>query len=1462
MKDFFISYNRADRDWAVWIDQQLRDAGYTTTIQAADMPPGSAFVHEMDKAVEENEGLIAVLSPDYLKSPYCKSEWQAFYQKDPNGEKRVLIPVRVRECQPKGLLAQRVYIDLVGKDGAEAGRILLDGVKAAREKPELPARYPVDYLLSGYLDQLRRKVSTVRIFGDGNPHELDQVFVELTLNEEYDLRPNQADFLGLMDAELRRMRSVFGDADQYSDREGADDFADRGFAKIKRIIKPDELLRRYRHAVVTGAPGCGKTTLLRYLAWQTIKEFGVPPSDDSIQSQNKPLEGGTPNYRLPIFLELKQLTPVDFQPAQGQLEHLLFNKAIGTAIKPSEAEYGALKDRFLAMLREGRVAIFLDGLDEVSGASFFQDLQRAITDFLHSVYGANILIISTRHFALRQFGDAKMMEIQPLNPRQIEQFIEHYYRDVPERQQFQRELQRRPELRELARVPALLGFILQLWRRRGSVTDDKLELYEQITLELARHLDTDKEGVNPDRKWLVEDNDGSLKLDLLRQLAFNRLFKGFIRPPYDIGGADNDVNRLIFTSEQLRDEAAAFARTLTEREGITINSRNLAEDVKVTALLRQVGADHYAFAHLTLQEYLAARQLAERHDAATCEGILCRIYFNPTLAEMEVLPMTLGLTGQPDSLYATLAQLPESLSLTGLRLRARALGYTSVSQQALKELLDRLDRFISSEVLEERGYHDAVLKAYANASGEALDAILQHIAKSLNSDREYNERENAVEALALFHHESAATLLHKAISDNHSIVRIRAAAAVNWFDPDLTITTLKEELNNSDEEVREKVVYTAWQLVGENAREALIKALHDESKTVREDAIEALGDIGGEHDASLLIEFLNSDLESSAEKAAKSLGGIGGDTALTGLLNGLERPNCQARREIIQALGDIGDARAVPSLLKIIEGARSNDRKEAVKALGKIKSAPQIETLKNLYSQVRRKWIEQLDEIDRIPSFFEEDYESLLITIAESLWNLGDSIGIESLLDIIERGFEYSSLDAVRVLAAIGGDVANEALLTTWDKAISKYASYKQERRAKNRRARNKSVLKPIPNSPLETSSTVQDNVIHIVTVLDPLPDLLVRLADALTMLGHHHIVPTIVEWLDDPEFVGNSMDNGKLAHIVNALWQCNGKQAAEGLVKVFHCGHTHSKFMALTGLGNLQNAYAIPGLLRGFLVYQRHFQKQAVYRMVSLENDKILDGITLALSDLHNFVRQKAIEFIAYYSNDPGLTEQLRLFAVNDASEKARKAASQSLQKFERKLQFFDIPITIINAYSQPNQPPSLTLQEQIELETRIAAKYQELLHGSDARQREKSLEELMAAVFASIPGFIVSESNYHTATEEIDLVLRNASADPFWQSLGSLILVEAKNWKAQRVGKNEYVQFYRKMENRGGHCTLGFLICTERFAETFEKEMLRDSKFPLRVVPIDGEDLQRLVESQDRSEILRGFVERALLT
>ncbi len=160
------------------------------------------------------------------------------------------------------------------------------------------------------------------------------------------------------------------------------------------------------------------------------------------------------------------------------------------------------------------------------------------------------------------------------------------------------------------------------------------------------------------------------------------------------------------------------------------------------------------------------------------------------------------------------------------------------------------------------------------------------------------------------------------------------------------------------------------------------------------------------------------------------------------------------------------------------------------------------------------------------------------------------------------------------------------------------------------------------------------------------------------------------------------------------------------------------------------------------------------------------------------------------------------------------------------------------------------------------IRAKYEESRRVKNAQKKGKALEELMAALLASVEGFIEIGRNVNTATEEIDIVFCNESRHPFWQRQGDIILVECKNWKSQRVGKNEFVLFKEKMENRRGRCRLGFLICTEDFAETVEKESLRSSSGDLLVVPINSEGLRQTVETDDRSKLLIEFVQKAMLT
>ena len=111
-KDFFISYNKADRGWAEWIAWQLEEAGWSTVIQEWDFVPGSDFVQEMDEASRIGARTIAVLSPDYLSADFTKPEWHAAFAADPSGEKRKLIPIRVRKCELEGLLRIRNYLEI------------------------------------------------------------------------------------------------------------------------------------------------------------------------------------------------------------------------------------------------------------------------------------------------------------------------------------------------------------------------------------------------------------------------------------------------------------------------------------------------------------------------------------------------------------------------------------------------------------------------------------------------------------------------------------------------------------------------------------------------------------------------------------------------------------------------------------------------------------------------------------------------------------------------------------------------------------------------------------------------------------------------------------------------------------------------------------------------------------------------------------------------------------------------------------------------------------------------------------------------------------------------------------------------------------------------------------------------------------------------------------------------------
>src|SRR5271154_6275290 len=130
--NFFISYTGSDTEYARWIAWELAREDLTYRLQEEHYPPGSRFIYEMGRWLQNAEHVLAIISPAYFNSRYAMLEMNSGITEDPLGERRRVIPVRVEEGPIPAILKDLVYIDFVGKSQDEARRALIAGVRAAR----------------------------------------------------------------------------------------------------------------------------------------------------------------------------------------------------------------------------------------------------------------------------------------------------------------------------------------------------------------------------------------------------------------------------------------------------------------------------------------------------------------------------------------------------------------------------------------------------------------------------------------------------------------------------------------------------------------------------------------------------------------------------------------------------------------------------------------------------------------------------------------------------------------------------------------------------------------------------------------------------------------------------------------------------------------------------------------------------------------------------------------------------------------------------------------------------------------------------------------------------------------------------------------------------------------------------------------------------------------------------------
>ncbi|MBP0010871.1 MULTISPECIES: NACHT domain-containing protein [unclassified Roseofilum] len=372
-------------------------------------------------------------------------------------------------------------------------------------------------------------------------------------------------------------------------REKLEKLQEKGL-QIWEILKQAEKTEAYRRLAIISWGGYGKTTLLRHITY--------------IYTEKKQGKYRAPKL-LPVLLLLRHWQSAIVNESQLTLPQLIEEYHI-----PQLPGYHKLQlppNWARNHLRDGKLLVMIDGFDEVK-----EGWRTQISEWIGkemSQYPQAYFIVTSRPSGYKSFSSEYKLKaelfIQPFNRHQQERFIQNWYgcqerysrggRNTPEvkaeattnANNLLQQLEQRPELNDLAKIPLLLNLIVNVHR---SYPGEKLpkrrsELYREViglqlgNRPLARNID------------LLLPADETQKI--LQRLALYMVLKN--EPEIDYHLLYYCINALV-TRIDASVDTNAFIQQLV--------------DVSELLVKRDNG---YQFAHLSFQGYLAASEIIRIH---------------------------------------------------------------------------------------------------------------------------------------------------------------------------------------------------------------------------------------------------------------------------------------------------------------------------------------------------------------------------------------------------------------------------------------------------------------------------------------------------------------------------------------------------------------------------------------------------------------------------------------------------------------------------------------------------------------------------------------------------------------------------------------------------------------------------------------------------------------------------------
>ncbi|HEU4690080.1 MAG TPA: HEAT repeat domain-containing protein [Vicinamibacterales bacterium] len=655
-----------------------------------------------------------------------------------------------------------------------------------------------------------------------------------------------------------------------------------------------QLLRTTRHVVVKGAPGSGKSFLTRHAAASRLRS-----AHDALQTRRVSLV----NLPATLWVSATALASVNHVHAIGEA---LVEAAISSLeLSPTGT---AVREWLESAVLEGTTLILVDAVDEVSAEHYAACRQRLREAM--SLPGQVIITCRTLQWELLKHEllpttAYEEAELAPLTPVQVRSMLDRLSSNESHRTQLAALLNQNTALQRTCNSPLRLIFVHLL------VNDGRLSAattYAGLYMHLTRALLEGRWRTRRPR-WALNPTRVERAIVSLAVIAW-ALFSS--------APASNR-----FTLATWNAAARRFARMGASKE-------QFLEDLVELGLLVPAGFDDvgnrcWSFAHRTLLEYLAARELASRSTDEWVTEARSHLWYEPEWIEVltflssivpDATPLIIAVDCEKDDIWGSMLEFQSRIvgaarhvaPARARRLALKVFGLVLCSERFLEQPASIVFR------------HDYKEPVRALGSGHMHSLLTTAL-----GSRSLLFRAAAVGALGVLgRKESIGPIVRVLQRDPTESTRFAAVHALRESKLPDTIEPLVEALqSNESSMIRRIAAYALEQLAEPAGHEGLLRALHqDPDPSVRKSAARALAVYSTGAVVQRLIDALQDDDEPQVRGAAASaLAKIGDKRAIEPLIRALRGDtDASVRSAAAHSLGHFDRADVLAPLLEAWSG--------------------------------------------------------------------------------------------------------------------------------------------------------------------------------------------------------------------------------------------------------------------------------------------------------------------------------------------------------------------------------------------------------------------------------------------------------------------------------------------------------------------------------------------------------------